>query len=208
MLPFPRWKGERTTRAAHAPRRVALRGLQETRVVGAPRRTRRRETATMGRRCSGLLRNARTPDLGDGGARRRSALQRDQRRRNRGRRRSAFSLAHEGRRSDGILPMELVSFYRHALPMRTARPESPHLLRSGKSDVDSARKSLNSREYTCGYFHRAIARIKNARDTGFHARATHATFDSASRRNMAAYPVLSPPAHPRINSGWCLASPS
>lgn len=32
-LPFPRWKGEHTTQAAHAPHGVALHGLQEARAV-------------------------------------------------------------------------------------------------------------------------------------------------------------------------------
>lgn len=36
MLPFPRWKGERTTRTAHAPWWIVLHGLHEARVVGCP----------------------------------------------------------------------------------------------------------------------------------------------------------------------------
>ena len=58
----------------------------------------------------------------DSGASRRSALQREQRRRNRGLNRTRVRHARGGRLSDRRLLEELVPFYGHALPMRIAHP--------------------------------------------------------------------------------------
>jgi hypothetical protein len=175
MLTFPRWKGERTTRAAHAPRRIALHGLVEARVVRRPQRRRsarcrpgtrchsrisgheharlvgrRRCTRHEGNLTGGQSRGfAQTLCGGDSGARRRSAHSREQRRRS-GSRRKAVSFKHRGRNCDAKLRVELVPFYRHALPIRTARPNATRFRSTGKSDVDSSRKSLNYREYTRG----------------------------------------------------------
>lgn len=167
-LTFPRWKGEHTRRAAHAPRRRVLRGLQEAHVAGClPRRCRGRcrageschtpETGrqhanlVVGRRCRechghalsyprrghGRAADAAThveggedarthggAKSGDSGASRRSAHRREQRRRNGSRRQMAVSFGHWCRERDVGLRVELVPFYRHAFPMRTARPDA------------------------------------------------------------------------------------
>lgn len=174
LLTFPRWKGEHTRRAAHAPRRRALHGLQEARAGGCPQRCRSSRCRpgeschtcrsgvghirrVVGRRCSGRERNdiargapahrttaaridrrsaARTPVgdahghdgrnvSSDSGASRRFTQRREQRRRNGSRDRSVVSFERGGRNRDAGLQEELVPFYRHALPMRTARPDAP-----------------------------------------------------------------------------------
>lgn len=194
-LTFPRWKGEHTRRAAHAPRRRVLHGLQEARVAGclprrrsarsrpgqachgAPmsarhansvvgrrcrsdeghavsrRRARRaqRDAAATGRQTGGLARTpGRSGGHGDSGARRRSAGKREQRRQSGRRHRTPVGSEHWCRKRDMRLRVELVPFYRHALPMRTARPMPRERGSSGMPDVDSPRKSLNSRQYTRG----------------------------------------------------------
>jgi hypothetical protein len=168
-LTFPRWKGEHTRRAAHAPRRRALRGLQEAHAAGClPRRRSarcragercqsavtgaRHAISDVGRRCMGHEGNAISPlrgrrtgngsaatcheseayartqeasvDDGDSGASRRSARRREQRRRNGSRHQTSVSFEHGCRMRDVGLRVELVPFYRHALPMRTARPDA------------------------------------------------------------------------------------
>ncbi len=83
--------------------------------------------------------------------------------------------------NNAVTPMEQSPWFCHAFPVRTARLVF--------EDVDITRKSLWCSEYTRGYFLRAIARIKNARDLSSFRRRKYLTRNrhssSGSRRDVS-----------------------
>ncbi len=118
---------------------------------------------------------------GDNGAHRRSL-----RRRKLGSRRgSRVSRCMRRSNNNAVTPVEQSPWFCHAFPVRTARLVF--------EDVDITRKSLWCSEYTRGYFLRAIARIKNARDLSSFRRRKYLTrnrhSDSGSPQDVSSVVV-------------------